>query len=332
MGLPRLAVLDDTHHLARVSADWSRLEERAELTFLDQPFRDEDEAAQRLAPYEIVVPMRERTAFPASLIRRLPALRLIAMTGQRAPTLDVAACTEAGILVCNTGINTTAATAELAFALILSSARAIPRADATMHAGGWHDGIPMGTVLEGKRLGIVGLGKLGSRVARYGQAFGMEVVAWSQNLTAEAAAAQGARRVEKAELFASADVVSLHLVLSERTRGIVGRVELAAMKDGAILVNTSRGPLVEEAALVDELRSSRIRAALDVYDREPLPADHPLRQLPNAVLTPHLGYVAQHVFQQFYGESLENVAAFLDGAPIRVVNPDALENAGARSR
>jgi phosphoglycerate dehydrogenase-like enzyme len=322
-GRPAVAVIDDTQDVARSSADWSVLERRADVTIFREPFADEDDAARQLAPFAIVVPLRERTAFTASLVARLPRLELLAMTGARAMSFDIGALTERGILVCNTGINSTAATAELAFALIMSGLRAIPRADAVMHAGGWHAGVPLGTTLDGKRLGVLGLGKLGSRVAAYGKAFGMEVVAWSQNLTEADAAAKGARRVDKAELFAGSDVVSLHLVLSERTRGIVGAAELGAMKRGALLVNTSRGPLVAEAALIAALRDKRIDAAIDVYDEEPLPAHHPLRTLPNAVLTPHLGYCVASVFAQVYGESIENILAFVDGAPIRMVNPQA---------
>jgi phosphoglycerate dehydrogenase-like enzyme len=281
MSRVRIAVLDDTQDVALRSADWSPLEGRAEIVIFREPFADEDAAAQALAGFDVVVPMRERTPFPASLVGRLPGLRLVALTGVRAPSLDVAACTARGVLVCNTGMDSAAATAELAFALILACARAVPRADAVMRGGGWHAGLPLGTVLAGKRLGIVGLGKLGSRVAGYGRAFGMEVVAWSQNLTEAAALAAGARLVPKEELFASSDVVSLHLVLLERTRGLVGAPELAAMRDGAILVNTARGPIVDEAALLAELARGRLTAGLDVFDREPLPADHPLRALPN---------------------------------------------------
>lgn len=327
--LPRVAVIDDTQDLALASADWSPLRGRAEVEILRRSFADEDDAARTLAPFDVVVPMRERTAFPASLVARLPKLKLFAMTGLRAGTFDIPAFTRAGVVICNTGINTSAATAELAFALIMACARTVPLADRTLRAGGWHEGVPVGTVLDGKRLGIVGLGKLGGRVAGYARAFGMEVVAWSQNLTDEAAAAAGATRVGKDELLASSDVVSLHLVLSERTRGIIGAAELAALKDGAILVNTARGPLVDEAALVAALATGRIRAGLDVFDREPLPADHPLRSLPNAVLTPHLGYGARHVFEQFYRESVENIVAWLDGAPMRVVNPEVLTEARA---
>lgn len=324
MGKVRIAILDDTQDVALRSADWGMLAGRAEIAVFREPFLDEDATAAALEPFAVLVPMRERTPFPASLIARLPNLRLIAMTGARAPTLDVAACTRRGVLVCNTGMDSAAATAELAFALILACARAIPRADAAMRAGGWHAGVPVGTALAGKRLGVLGLGKLGSRVAGYGTAFGMEAVAWSHNLTEETAAERGARRVSKEELFSTSDVVSIHLVLSERTRGLVGAGELAAMRDGAILVNTSRGPILDEAALLAELRRGRIRAGLDVYDREPPAADHPLRTLPNAVLTPHLGYSAKPVFEQVYRESVENIAAFLAGRPIRVVNPDAL--------
>jgi phosphoglycerate dehydrogenase-like enzyme len=325
-----IAILDDTQDVALSAADWSVLDGRAELRVFREPFADEDAAAHALAPFEVVVPMRERTPFPGSLLRRLPRLRMIALTGARASSLDLSACTASGILVSNTGIDSAAATAELAFALILCCARAIPRADATMRAAGWHAGVPLGIALAGKRLGIVGLGKLGSRVAGYGQAFGMEVVAWSQNLTDEAAAAKGVRRVPKEELFATSDVISLHLVLSERTRGLVGAGELSAMRDGAILVNTSRGPIVDEAALVAELRRGRISAGLDVYDREPPAADHPLRTLPNAVLTPHLGYAVKPVFEQVYRESIENIEAFLAGRPIRVLNPDVLAAPQAR--
>ena len=320
--LPRIAVIDDTQDIAQGSTDWSRLDGRADVTFMTTSFASEDDAALRLAPFEVIVPMRERTAFPASLVRRLPNLRLFAMTGARAGTFDIPAMTAAGIVVSKTGIDTTAATSELAFALIMACARTIPLADRVMRGGGWHESVPVGTVLAGKRLGLLGLGKLGRAVAGFGRAFGMEIVAWSQNLDDEKAAAGGARRVGKEELFATSDVVSIHLVLSDRTRGIVGAGELAAMRDGAILVNTSRGPLVDEAALVAELSHGRIRAGLDVFDVEPLPADHPLRSLPNVVLTPHLGYGAEHVFRQFYGESVENILAWLDGNPIRVVEPE----------
>ncbi len=328
MALPRIAVLDDSQNVAMASADWSVLEGRATITVFSGPLGSEDEAATVLTGFGIIVMMRERTAFPASLIARLPRLKMIALTGARAPTLDIAACTARGILVCNTGGDFVgAATPELAFGLALACARAIPLADATMKGGGWHHGVPLGRVLDKTRMGIVGLGKLGKRMAGYAKAFGMDVVAWSENLTADTADAVGARLVSKAELFATSDVISLHLVLSERTRHIVGKVEMAAMKPGAILINTSRGPLVDGAALLEALETGRIMAGLDVFDEEPLPANHRLRTLPNVVLTPHLGYSTEAVFRQFYGESVANIMAFLDAAPIRMVNPEALAKA-----
>ncbi len=321
----RIAILDDSQHVAERAADWNRLRARgATVDVLSAPMSP-DEAAGRLAPYEVLVPMRERTPFPASLIERLPNLKLVALTGARSPSLDIAACTARGILVCNTGggVETTASTSELAWALLLAAQRRLVQADAGMRAGRWHEDLPLGRSLEGATLGIVGLGKLGRRVAHYAKAFGMEVVAWSQNLTEEAAAEAGVRRVAKEELFATADAVSLHLVLSDRTRGIVGAPELAMMKDGAVLVNTSRGPLVDEAALLDALHRGRLIAALDVYAQEPLPADHPLRAAPNTVLAPHIGYGAWSTLGRFYGDSVDNILAWLDGAPIRVMNPGA---------
>ncbi len=326
--MTRVAVLDDSQALALAAAPWERLRARdVAVAVFSEPFGSEDAAARALADFDVLVPMRERTAFPASLVQRLPRLRLVALTGGRAPTLDIAACTARGVLVCNTGGGelSTASTSELTWALLLAAARRVPQADALMRGGGWHAGLPVGQTLEGKRLGVVGLGRLGTRVARIGLAFGMEVVAWSQNLTEAAAAAAGVRRVAKEDLFATSAAVTLHLVLSERTRGLVGHAELAAMKPGAILVNTSRGPLMDEAALLASLRAGRIVAALDVFAREPLPADSPLRRAPNTILTPHLGYSTLPVMHRFYGDSVENILAWLDGTPIRVLNPEALD-------
>ena len=323
MPLPRIAITDDSQNVALASADWSLLKGKAAITVFQQPLGSEAETARLLAPFDIIVPMRERTAFTASLIAKLPILRLIALTGGRAPTLDLAACTAHGIIVSNTGgQHSTAATAELAFGLILACARRIPQADAAMRNGGWHEGLSMGFSLSGKTLGIIGLGRLGSLVAAYGKAFGMNVIAWSQNLTAEKAEAAGCRYVEKEQLFREADAVSIHLVLSERSRGLVSASELALMKQDAILVNTSRGPIVDESALLKTLSSGKIWAAVDVFDEEPLPAGHPFRAAPNLVLTPHLGYSTKAVFDQFYGESVENILAFLAGKPIRVINPN----------
>lgn len=322
--LPAIAILDDYQKVALASADWGPLAAKATIRVFHDPWTDEDAIAAALQPFQIVVLMRERTPFPASLIKRLPNLRMIALTGTRTNTLDVAACTARGILISHTAGNPSTAAAELAFALILACARALSHAFGNMAAGRWEDGIPMGVPLAGKRLGVLGLGHLGKEVARMGLAFRMEVVAWSQNLTAEAAAAQGCRLVGKDELFASADVVSLHLALSERTRGVVGRDELAAMKRGAIFVNTARAGLVDQPALMEALRARRIVAGLDVYDTEPLPSDHPLRSLPNAILTPHLGYVVNDVFEHYYRDIIEDIDAYLLGKPIRVLNPDVL--------
>lgn len=328
--MTRIAVLDDWQKIARVCADWSALERRAEVVILTEPFADQDAAARILVNFDIVVAMRERTVFSAGLIARLPRLRMIALTGVRSGTLDFDACTAHGIAVCNTGSeHSTATTAELALALLFAAARQIPAADCSLRAGGFQDRVPLGTMLAGRKLGVVGLGKIGARVARAGHVLGMDVMAWSQNLTAERAAACDARPVDKATLFGEADAISLHLVLSERTRGVVGPTELERMKSHAILVNTSRGPLIDEKSLLDLLKRGRLIAALDVFDQEPLPVDHPLRKLPNAVLTPHLGYCTREVYEQFYGESIENVLAFLDGKPIRVVNPASLERKSA---
>jgi phosphoglycerate dehydrogenase-like enzyme len=325
MTLPRIAILDDSQTVAEASADWSRLKGRADVTVMREPFASQDAAVAALLAYDIIVPMRERTPFPASLINRLPNLRMVALTGPRSPSLDVAACTARGVVVCNTGgEHSSLATAELTFGLILAGARGLGEGHANMRNGRWHENLPLGFALGGKTLGVIGLGKLGLRVAKYAQAFGMNVIAWSQNLTAEAAAAAGCQRVEKDALLAAADVISIHLVLSDRSRGLIGARELGLMKPGAMLVNTSRGPIVDETALVAALQAGTIRAALDVYDQEPLPAGHPFRSAPNLTMAPHLGYGSDAVFRQFYGESLENIEAFLAGKPIRVMNPESL--------
>lgn len=323
----KLAVLDDYQRLAERLADWGRLRRRGiEVTVFDRAFASREEAAEKLAPFEILVLMRERTPFPRALIERLPKLRFIALTGLRSASLDLAACTERGIPVSNTGAGSTSAvTAEFAFLMILAAARDFAKAERNMRAGLWHEGLRGGTVLEGRRLGVIGLGKLGSRVAGYGKAFGMDVVAWSQNLTPERAREAGVGYVAKEELLATSDFVTIHLVLSERTRGLIGEKELALMKPGAVLVNTSRGPIVDERALLAALSSGRLaHAALDVYDVEPLPADHPLRRMENVTLSPHLGYVSEEVLRTFWTDAIENVEAWLEGRPIRVMNPAAL--------
>jgi D-3-phosphoglycerate dehydrogenase len=323
----KLAVLDDYQRLALASADWQRLERRGvEVTVFHEAFASMEDAAARLAPFEILVLMRERTPFPRALVERLPTLKFLTFTGLRAGTLDHRACTERRIPVSSTRAGSTSAvTAEFCFLMMLAAARDLARAERNMRSGRWHEGLRGGTVLEGKRLGVLGLGKLGSRVAGYAKAFGMDVVAWSQNLTPGRAAEAGAKYVSRDELLATSDFVSIHLVLSERTRGLVGAAELARMKPGAVLVNTSRGPIVDEAAMIGALRSGRLaHAALDVYDREPLPVGHPLRSLDNVTLSPLLGYVSEDVYRVFWGDALENVEAWLDGKPIRVVNPEAL--------
>jgi D-3-phosphoglycerate dehydrogenase len=323
----KIAILDDYQRLALASADWDRLRRRGcDISVFHEAFSSVEEAAAKLAPFEILVLMRERTAFPRELIEKLSNLKFIALTGLRAASLDTQACSARRIPISTTAAGrTSAVTAELAFGLMLAAARDFARAERNMRAGRWHEGLRGGTVLEGKRLGVIGLGKLGGRVAGYAKAFGMDVVAWSQNLTVEKAAVAGAAYVSKDELLRTSDFVSIHLVLSDRTRGLLGAAELALMKPGAVLVNTSRGPVVDEKAMLAALQSGRLaHAALDVYDREPLPASHPLRAMDNVTLLPHLGYVSEDVYATFWGQSIDNVEAWLDGKPIRVLNPEAL--------
>lgn len=320
--MTRVAVLDDWQRLARDSADWAALERRAEVAFFHEPFAGPQDAAEKLAAFDIILAMRERTAFPATLVQRLDRLRMFGLTGARAASIDTAAMMARGVTVCTTGGGRSGTnTAELTLGLILAAQRQIPQGDAAIRAGRFQDGVGAGIDLAGGTLGIVGLGRIGQCLARYGQALGMRVVAWSQNLTADKATAAGAELVSKDALLQQSDVVTLHLVLSDRTRGILGAADLARLKPGALLVNTSRGPLIDEAALIDALQHRRIRAALDVYDQEPLPAGHPLRRLPNTVLTPHLGYTTADTFAEFYKQSIENALAFLDGKPVRVMQP-----------
>jgi phosphoglycerate dehydrogenase-like enzyme len=298
-------------------ADWGTLPTGTDVQVFRDHLADEAAVAERLADFEVVVAMRERTPFPRSLLERLPALRLLVTTGMRNAAIDVAATAERGVVVSGTG-GVGAATAELTWGLILALLRQIPREDAATRAGQWQ--VSLGVGLHDKVLGVLGLGNLGSRVAAVGKAFGMPVIAWSQNLTAERAAQAGATLVGKDELLARADIVTIHLVLSDRTRGLLGARELALMKRTAYLVNTSRGPIVDEAALVDALRRGTIAgAALDVFDVEPLPLDHPFRSLPNTVVTPHLGYVTAEGYRVFFAHVVEDISGFLAGAPIRVL-------------
>jgi D-3-phosphoglycerate dehydrogenase len=324
----KLALLDDYQNVALKLGDWDRLRRRGvEITVFHEPFRSIEEAAQKLAPFDVLQLLRERTAFPRVLIEKLPNLKFMVLTGARASSLDDKAATERGIPISNTpGGGSNASTAELCWALLMSCARDLAKAERLMRSGGWHDGIKNMVVLEGKRLGVIGLGRLGSRVAGYARAFGMEVVAWSQNLTEEKARQGGAKLVSKDELLATSDFVTIHLVLSDRTRGLIGAADLAKMKKSAMLINTSRGPIVDEAALIEALKNGTIaHAGLDVYDKEPLPAGHPLTRLDNVTLVPHLGYVVEESYRHFYAGTIADIEAWLDGKPINVINPDALK-------
>jgi phosphoglycerate dehydrogenase-like enzyme len=325
----RVAVLDDWQGVARGAADWTPLQARAEVVFFADAFADADDAATKLADFDVVLSMRERTPLPGSLINRLPKLRMLGMTGARNASLDTAACTARNIPVCATqgGGYADSATAELALGLLIVAARGLAVGDAVIRTGGFQMGVPIGIGLAGKTLGVIGLGRLGQYMTTYAKALRMNVIAWSQNLTAEKAEAAGAKLVSKNELMATSDAISIHMVLSDRSRGLVGAADIARMKRGAILVNTSRGPIVDEAAMLEALHAGKIVAALDVYDREPLAVDHPLRKAPNTVLSPHLGYCVQETWDGFYPQMIENALAFLDGKPVRVTNPEAL---GAR--
>ncbi len=317
----RVGVLDDWQEVARASADWSAVEARAEVTMFSGAFADEDEAAAALADYEILLLMRERTPFPATLIERLPKLRMIALTGARSPSLDTAACAARGIVISTTGgMLSSATTAELTLGLLIAGTRRIAQGDAAIRAGRFQEGVAVGPALAGKVLGIVGLGKIGGRMARFGAALEMDVVAWSRSLDEAGAAAAGARLASGlVPLLREADVVTLHVPLSAASHGLMGAAEIAEMKPGALLVNTSRAGLVDTAAMLAALHDGRIGAALDVFDTEPLPIDDPIRTAPNTVLTPHLGYGTTEGFEVFYRESVENILAFLDGRPQRLM-------------
>jgi phosphoglycerate dehydrogenase-like enzyme len=311
----KIAILDDYQNVATSSANWDSLD--AEVVVFTAPFSDTEEVVHRLAGFDVLVAMRERTQFPAKILERLTDLRLLVSTGPINSAVDVAAAREHGITVCGTRYDPSPVV-EHTWALILGAARNLIVEANSVRAGGWQ--VSVGTGLQGKTLGVLGLGRAGSLVARIGQAFGMTTIAWSQNLTPEKASEHGVRAVKKEQLFADSDVLSIHVVLSQRTRGLVGAADLLAMKPTAILVNTSRGPVVDEDALFDILRDERIRgAAIDVFDTEPLLADHRLRSLPNALLTGHVGYVTREQYETFYRDSVEDIAAFHAGAPIRLM-------------
>ncbi|WP_248926851.1 D-2-hydroxyacid dehydrogenase family protein [Paenibacillus hamazuiensis] len=313
----RCAILDDYQNVAQTAADWSPLYEQADIVSFTQHFEKEDELAEAIGSFDIVVIMRERTPFRASLFARLPHLKLLVTTGMRNASIDLAAAAAHGVTVCGTS-GRSEPTVELTWALILGLSRNIVQEHQSLRQNGpWQSTV--GTDLYGKKLGLLGLGKIGSRVARIGQAFGMDVSAWSQNLTPERADEVGVRLASsKEELLESSDFVSIHLVLSDRTRGLIGAGELARMRSSAYLINTSRAPIVDREALIAALQNGRIAGAgIDVFDTEPLPADDPFRRLPNLLTTPHLGYVTKANYESFYRDAVEDIRSFLAGTPIR---------------
>ena len=306
----KVAVLDDYQNVALRLADWSAVRRHAEITVFNDHLDDPAAVVDRLRPFDALCVMRERTPLTRQIIELLPRLKLIASTGPRNASIDTHAAAERGILVTATGYDSTP-TIEFTWSVILASMRRIDREAASLRAGGWQTGL--GSNLRGKSLGVVGLGNIGREVARIGLAFGMKVIAWSQNLTEEKASAAGATLVDKQTLFREADVVTVHLVLSSRTRGVVGAPELALMKPTARLINSSRGPIVDQAALIKALQARTIAgAAVDVFDTEPLPADHPFRTLDNILATPHIGYVTEELYRTFYGDVAASIAAWLE--------------------
>jgi phosphoglycerate dehydrogenase-like enzyme len=305
-----IAILDDYQKVAFEMADWTALQSRASITVFDDHVRDPDAVVARLQPFDVVCVMRERTPLPRAILERLKRLKLIVSTGRRNASIDAGAAEELGIEIRHTGYGSTS-TIEFTWALILGSVRHIASENAALRAGGWQRSV--GSSLKDKTLGVLGLGNIGGEVARIALAFGMKTIAWSQNLTAEKAESLGARLVSKEQLFQESDIVTIHLVLSQRTRGLVGAPELALMKPTARLINSSRGPIVEEAALMDALKAGRIAgAALDVFDQEPLPAEHPYRTLDNLLATPHIGYVQRELYEIFYRDTVAAVTEWLE--------------------
>jgi phosphoglycerate dehydrogenase-like enzyme len=308
----KIAILDDYQDVALRLADWSDVRRHAEIIVFNDHAGEPSAVIERLRPFDVVCVMRERTPLPREILQQLPNLKLIASTGPRNASIDSHAATDLGIAVTATGYDSTP-TIEFTWSLILANMRGIDREAASLKAGGWQTGL--GSNLRGKTLAVVGLGNIGKEVARIGLAFGMKVIAWSQNLTEETASAAGATLVDKPTLFREADVVTVHLVLSGRTRGLIGRSEFALMKPTARLVNTSRGPIVDEAALIEALQARRIAgAAVDVFEAEPLPADHPFRKLENVLATPHIGYVTEDLYRTFYGDAASNIAKWLEAS------------------
>jgi phosphoglycerate dehydrogenase-like enzyme len=312
------AILDDYQNAAMGFADWSPVAKDAEIKVFNKPFAGQDEAIKALQGFAIIVGMRERTPFPRKMIEALPNLKLLITTGARNNSFDIKACAERGVTVCGTG-SVGSPTTGIAFGLMLELTRRIGFENARLKAGeAWQ--VTIGRDLEGLTLGILGLGRLGQRSATVGKAFGMNTIAWSQNLTAEKAQAAGAQLVSKEDLFRKADIVTIHLVLSDRSRGLVGAKELGLMKKTSYLINTSRGPIVDEKSLIAALQAKSIAGAgLDVFDVEPLPLDHPFRKLDNVVITPHLGYVSEQNYRKYFPDIVEDIRAWLDGKPVRVI-------------
>jgi phosphoglycerate dehydrogenase-like enzyme len=306
----QIAVLDDYQNAALDCADWAALRDRVDIAVFQDHLGDPDALIERLLPFDVICVMRERTPLPRSIIERLPNLKLIASTGPVNASIDLAAARDHAIAVVHTGYRSDP-TIELTWALILASARNIVTESNSVRSGGWQRTV--GTDLHGKTLGVLGLGRIGSQVARIGSAFGMKLVAWSQNMTSETAKAAGAALVSKEQLFEQADILTIHLVLSSRTRGLVGAAELARMKPTARLINASRGPIVDEQALISVLEKQQIAgAAIDVFDIEPLPPSHPFRTLGNVLATPHIGYVSLGLYNTFYEDTVANIRNWLD--------------------
>jgi phosphoglycerate dehydrogenase-like enzyme len=306
----KIAILDDYQNVGLKMTDWSALSGRAEIAVFNDHVADPSALVERLLPFDVVCVMRERTPLPREVLERLPRLKLIASTGSRNPSIDMEAAKELGITVTATGYSSSP-TIELTWALLLASVRGIVQENNSIRDGGWQKSV--GQDLEGTTLGVVGLGNVGGQVARIGLAFGMKIIAWSQNMTPEIAEAAGARLVSKDELFRQADIVTIHLILSGRTRGIVGAAELGLMKPTSRLINTSRGPIVDEASLIKALRSHAIAgAAIDVFDQEPLPLEHPFRSMDNVLTTPHVGYVTEGLYRMFYADTVANISAWLN--------------------
>jgi phosphoglycerate dehydrogenase-like enzyme len=330
----KIALLDDYARVALKSADWSVLKGKAEITVFDRHL-SEDEAATQLKPFDVLCTIRERMSLPRSLFARLPNLKLVTIIGVALPNLDIAAATEHGVIVAHSNFanpifaGIANATPELTWGLMIATVRHMGSEARRMREGGWQSTV--GMILAGRTLGLLGLGRIGKRMAEYARAFGMNVIAWSQNLTDETAKSVGARRVEKDDLFRRSDILSIHVVLSDRTRGLVTARELALMKPESYLINTSRGPIVVEADLIAALKSGKIAGAgIDVFDVEPPPRDHPFRTMDNVFVSPHLGYVTHETLRAFYTDTLDAVVAFVNGAPVRVANPAALEHAKHR--